>query len=359
MKRKALLLMAGLLSALIFVYGCTGNSRTAHTGYGNLSSLADSITVTPMKSGRYSLVSEFFEKLATLSQVEGTDSAHSTLFGFFSRLHPTTRITDSLAVLQLIEWMRNCFTMMDSGGVFFTNGDADTYAAWYLQRVEGNRQDLIVVSLPFLVAPDYRRVLKEDSYTRKALNLSKKDSLPVPPSTSETQDVLAKIITRQISLPRHPPLYMAPRCGIEDKFEGHIVYLGLVYTYQDSIQPQNQVLDQFMSKLTKSWQLRYASQGFPEDTRYAARVFVIQYLSLLLITLPEFEKQKRYEDMDTLFTYLEPVLGADWRFLASRYKFCHRTEEECRSYLEKVKEYAVAHPDDPSVQGVLDDLEKK
>ena len=154
MKRKALLLVTYLLSALIFVYGCTDDSRTAHTGYSNLSSLADSITVTPMKSGRYSLVSEFFEKLATLSQAEGTDSAHSTLFGFFGRLHPTTRITDSLAVLQLVEWMRNCFTVMDSGGVFFTNGDADTYAAWYLQRVEGKRQDLIVVSLPCLVAPD-------------------------------------------------------------------------------------------------------------------------------------------------------------------------------------------------------------
>jgi hypothetical protein len=312
-----------------------------------------------MKSGRYSLVSEFLEKLTSLRHVEGTDSAYSTLFGFFSRLHPTTRITDSLAVLQLVEWMRNCFTMMDSGGVFFTNGDADTYAAWYLQRVEKLRQDLIVVSLPFLVAPDYRRVLQKDPHIRKALNLSEKDSLPVPPSTSETQDVLAKIITRQISLPRHPPLYMAPRCGIEDKFGGHIVYVGLVYAYQDSIQPQNQILDQVISKLTKSWQLRYASQGFPEDTRYAARVFVIQYLSLLLITLPEFEKQKRYQDMDTVFTYLEPVLKKDWRFSAIRYKYCHQTAKKCRDYLEKVKEYAVGHPDDPSVQGVLDDLEKK
>lgn len=359
MKRKALLLMAGLLSALIFVYGCTGNSRTAHTGYSNLSSLADSITVTPMKSGRYSLVSEFFEKLATISQVEGTDSAYSTLFAFFSRLHPTTRITDSLAVLQLVEWMRNCFTMMDSGGVFFTNGDADTYAAWYLQRVEGNRQDLIVISLPFLVAPDYRRVLQKNPHIRKALDLSEKDTLPVPPSTSETQDVLAKIITRQISLPRHPPLYMAPRCGIEDKFEGHIVRLGLVYTYQDSIQLQGQILDKLISKLTKSWQLRYASKGLPTDPSYAARFGVIQYLSLLLIFVPEFEKQKRYEDMDTLFTYLGPVLDADWRFPALRYKFCHRTEEECRGYLEKVKQYAAAHPDDPSIKGVLDDLEKK
>jgi hypothetical protein len=359
MKSQALLSIVGLLLLLILSYGCTGNSRKAHIELNNLSSLADSITVTPMKSGRYSLASEFFEKLATLREVEGTDSARSALFTFFSRLHPNVRITDSLAVLQMVEWIHNCFTMMDSGGIFFTNGAADTYAAWYLQGIEGIRPDLIVVSLPYLVGPDYRRALMQDSKTRKALNLSEKDTLPVPPSTSETQDALIRIVTRQISQPKHLPLYMAPRCGIEDKFGGHIVYLGLVFTYQDSILPQNQVLDQLISKLTKSWQLRYASQGFPEDTRYAARVFVIQYLSLLLITLPEFEKQKRYEDMDTLFTYLEPVLGADWRFPASRYKFCHRTEEECRVYLEKVKQYAATHPDDPSVQGALNDLEKK
>jgi hypothetical protein len=359
MKSQALLSIVGLLLLLILSYGCTGNSRKAHIEFSNLSSLIDSIAVIPTKSGKYSLASKFFGKLATLRPVEGTDSARSTLFTFFSRLHPDIRITDSLAVLQMVEWIHNCFTMMDSGGVFFTNGAADTYAAWYLQRVEGIRQDLTVLSLPFLVGPDYRRTLEKDSRIRSALNLSQKDSLPVPPSTSETQNVLVEIITRQISQPGHPPLYMAPRCGIEDKFEGHIVYLGLVFTYQDSILPQNQVLDQLMSKLTKSWQLSYASQGFPEDTRYAARVAVIQYLSLLLITLPEFEKQKRYEDMDTLFTYLEPVLGTDWRFPASRYKFCHRTEEECRVYLEKVKQYAAAHPDDPSVHGVLNDLEKK
>lgn len=182
--REVLSFMMVLLLVSIFSYGCTGKNRKAHIEYSNLSSLADSITVTPMNSGRYALASQFFEKLATLRQVEGSDSAYSTLFGFFSRLHPSVRITDSLAVLQMIEWMRNCFTMMDTGAVFFTNGDADTYAAWYLQRVERIRPDLIVVSLPFLVAPDYRRNLKEDSRTRKTLNLSEKDTLPVPPSTT-------------------------------------------------------------------------------------------------------------------------------------------------------------------------------
>lgn len=351
--------MAWLLLTLLFLSGCTSDSQKLHIDYSDLNALIDSITVTPTKSGRYSLTSEFFEKLATLRQVEGSGSAHSTLFSFFSRVHPNVRITDSLAVLQMVEWIYNCFTMIDSGGVFFTNGAADTYAAWYLQRVEGIRPDLSVVSLPFLVGSDYRQALRKDSNTRKALNLSEKDSLPVPPSTSETQDILVEIITRQISRPEHSPLYMAPRCGIEGKLSGHIVYLGLVHAYQDSIQPQNQLLDQFISKLTQSWQLRHASRGLPDDLQDAIKNGMIQYLSLLLVFTPEFEKQKRYQDMDTLFTYLEPVVGEDWRFPALRYKFCHQTEEKCRQYLDKLKQYAAEHPDNPKVQGVIQELQKK
>jgi hypothetical protein len=310
-----------------------------------------------MKSGRYAVASEFFEKLAALRKAKGADSTNSVLLEFFSRLHPDVRITDSLAVLQLVEWMRNCFTQMDSGGVFFTNGDADTYAAWYLQRVEHVRPDLVVISLPFLIGPDYRRALKQDDHIRAALNVSETDSLPVPPATSETQEALTEIVTRQIVQPGHPPLYFAARCGIEGAFEGHIVDLGLVHAYRDSIQSRNQILDQFMSELTGSWQLRYASQGMPHDTRYAARFSIIQYLTLLLRLLPEFEKQERHQDMDTLFTYLEPAVGEDWRFSMLRYMHCHQSKEECLQYVEKIKEYAASHPDDRAVQAALRQLE--
>ena len=351
--------MVAIVVGSICLSGCAGDSETPSTRYGNLSDLADSIINTTMKSGRYSVVSELFEKLAVLRKVEGADSADSVLLEFFSHLHPDVRITDSLAVLQLVEWMRNCLTQMDSGGVFFTNGDADTYAAWYLQRVECVRPDLIVVSLPFLMGPDYRHTLRQDAYTRKALKLSETNSLPVPPSTRETREALTEIVTRQISRAEHPAIYLAPRCGIEGAFEGHIVDLGLVHAYQDSVQSQNQILDQLMFGLTDRWQLRHASQGMPQDTRYAARFPIIQYLTLLLRFLPEFEKQKRYQDMDTLFSYLEPAVGEEWRFSMLRYMYCHQSKEVCLQYLEKIKEYATDHPDDRAVQAALNQLQNE
>lgn len=337
----------------------TGDRQTPDGGFGNVNTLIDSISVTPTTSGKYSLASEFFEKLAALRQAEGADSAQSVLLTFFSHLHPKIRVTDSLAVLQMVEWIYNCFTQMDSGGVFCANGAADTYGAWYLQQVEGIRPDLIVVSLQFLVGPDYRQFLLEDTRIRSALNLSEEDTLPLPPSTGETQDALVEIVTRQVSDPAHPPVYMAPRCGVAERFGGHIVDLGLVHAYQDSIQPQNHTLDLLISNLTQDWRLRYASEGAPKDSSYAAQVAWLQYLTLLLRLTPEFEKEKRYEDMTTLFTYLEPVVGEDWRFPAVRYMHCHKSEEECHQYLERVRQYAADHPDDLQVQAALTQLENE
>jgi hypothetical protein len=166
-------------------------------------------------------------------------------------------------------------------------------------------------------------------------------------------------VTHQIGQPGHPPLYFAPACGIQQRFGAHLVDLGLVHAYQDSIQSPAPILDQLMSELTGGWQLDHASQGMPQDTRYAARFPLIQYLTLLLRFVPEFERQGRHQDMDTIFTYLEPAVGEEWRFSMLRYMHCHQRKEECRQYLERIKEYAASHPDDRAVQAALKQLENR
>lgn len=218
MLKKLGFILTGLLLGLmmLLVYSCS--RQEIPVSHNQLISLADSITNTPMKSGRFGLASEFFEKLAILKEREGADSARSVLLAFFSHLHSSVRITDSLAVLQLVEWMGNCFAQMDSSGVFYTSGDADTYAAWYLQQVEGIRPDLIVISLPYLMGPDYRHLLQTNLRIRSALNILGSDSIPAPPSTDQTMDALLEMVTRQVSKSTHSPIYMAPRCGIEGEF---------------------------------------------------------------------------------------------------------------------------------------------
>lgn len=356
MKRRSTPFLFYFLLASILLFNCTGSKRKAHPGYGNLSSLADSITNTPMKSGRFGLVSEFFENLKYLEEKDGKDSAKAVLISFFGRLYPSVRITDSLAVLQMVEWMSNCFTQMDSSGVFYTNGDADTYAAWYLQQVEDVRPDLIIISLPYLMGQDYRRMLQKDVRIRSALNLSENDSIPVPPSTDSTKDVQLEMVTRQITKSRHSPIYLAPRCGIGSEFGGHIVDLGLIKTFQDTTQPRDQILDRLISKLTRSWKLTYASKGMPDDKSYAARFPSVQYLTLLIRFAPEYDHAKKYEDLDTLFAYLEPALRQDWRLSYLRYEYCHKSKEACQKYLDKLKQLASEHPEDEMLQETLRDL---
>jgi len=356
MQRKLTLLLSGLVLCLVLLLEFTCEHQETYLSHVQLISLADSITNTPMKSGRFGLASQFFEKLAALKQREGADSARSVLLAFFSRLHPSVRITDSLAVLQLVEWMGNCFTQMDSGGVFYTNGDADTYAAWYLQQVEGARPDLIIISLPYLMGPDYRQLLQTNLRIHSALNIYVGDSLPVPPSTDQTMDALFEMVRRQINKSVHSPIYFAPRCGIEGEFGGHIVDLGLIKAYQDTIQAQDQILDQLISKLTRRWKLTYASKGMPNDKSYAACFPYLQYLTLVMRFAPEYDHGKKYEDMDTLFNYLEPALSKDWRFYYLRYGYCHKTKEECRKYLDRLKQCASENPDDSILKETIRDL---
>ena len=179
MRREALGTITALCLTLGILPGCSGDSQRLPPTHADLSSLIESFSTTPAKSGKFTVASAFFEELSNLSQAEGEDSARSVLIDLFGHLHSKIRVTDSLAVFQIVEWIYNCFTMMDPGAVFFVNGAADTYGAWYLQQAEGIRPDLMVISLQFLVGEDYREFLLADEEVRAALNLSEDDSLPV------------------------------------------------------------------------------------------------------------------------------------------------------------------------------------
>ena len=58
------------------------------------------------------------------------------------------------------DWAYNLLQSVEPYGIIFTNGDNDTFPLWYLQEVEGIRQDVTVIVVQYLYTQWYPRQLR-------------------------------------------------------------------------------------------------------------------------------------------------------------------------------------------------------
>lgn len=108
---------------------------------------------------------------------------------------------------EILEYNKNVLATCAPNAILFTNGDNDTFPAWFLQLVENYRQDITIINCSLLNTPWYIQQLKHYypfSTDTVAINMSDKQieqlspiewrskevSIPIPKTTFDTQELM-------------------------------------------------------------------------------------------------------------------------------------------------------------------------
>jgi hypothetical protein len=132
-------------------------------------------------AGMVELVLDFFREKENelIARIAGYATA-TVLFAAVPLLMVTQNYDDHTRTGRYVapDYAYNLLNSLEENAVVFTNGDNDTFPLWYLQEVEGVRQDVRVACLSLMNTSWYLKQLK---------NQWSRDSAPVPMTFTDQQ----------------------------------------------------------------------------------------------------------------------------------------------------------------------------
>lgn len=91
------------------------------------------------------------------------------------------------------DWAWNLLQSVEPYGILFTNGDNDTFPLWYMQEVEGVRQDVTVIVVQYLYTDWYPRQLAHHTHPdrQRHFDAAANPGVYAPPAGAPTRPILA------------------------------------------------------------------------------------------------------------------------------------------------------------------------
>jgi tetratricopeptide (TPR) repeat protein len=190
----------------------------------------------------------------------------------------------------LLDYNKNMLLSVPSHGILITNGDNDTYPAWYLQS-QGVREDVLVVNLSLLNVADNIIFLKKKGLP---LQMDEEEIRALKPRKTESGEIIFisdYILSRVVENTERTVVFAST--VYPSRMEGYTLRLrGLVFEFSEKEMDIESTQELFHT----TFELNTTLTTPPESLNSVCENMMTNYYAVLFTLVDALMKEERYEE---------------------------------------------------------------